>query len=90
MRAYRAIKVKLFLRSDQIDDDALRFVELPKLRTGAVRLTWVGTDLYGLLYARLALTPEPAANACIQETFGISVDRRQRSGRNPDAPLGAG
>jgi hypothetical protein len=58
MRAYRAIKLKLFLRPDQIDDDALRFVELPKLRTGAVRLEWSGTDLYGLLYARLALSPD--------------------------------
>src|SRR5208283_1410506 len=56
MRAYRAIKLKLFLRPDQIDDDALRFVELPKLRTGAVRLAWEGTDLYGLLFARLALS----------------------------------
>lgn len=55
MRAYRAIALKLFLRPDQIEDDALRFVELPKLRTGAVRLTWPGTDLYGLLFARLAL-----------------------------------
>ncbi|HEX8436559.1 hypothetical protein [Archangium sp.] len=55
MRAYRAIRLKLFLRPDQLEDDALRFVELPKLRTGAVRLTWPGTDLYGLLFARLAL-----------------------------------
>lgn len=55
MRAYRRIKVKLFLRPDQIDDDALRFVELPKLRTGAVRLQWSGADLYGLLYTRLSL-----------------------------------
>jgi hypothetical protein len=62
MRAYRAIKVKLFLRPDQIDDDALRFVELSKLRAGAVRLAWGGTDLYGLLYARLALTTEPGGS----------------------------
>jgi len=55
MRAYRAIRVKLFLRPDQIEDDELRFVELPKLQTGAVRLTWSGTDLYGLLFARLSL-----------------------------------
>ncbi|WP_437562827.1 hypothetical protein [Sorangium sp. So ce542] len=55
MRAYRGIRVKLFLRPDQIEDDALHFVELPKLRTGAVRLTWPGTDLYGLLFARLAM-----------------------------------
>lgn len=58
LRAYRTIKSKLFLRPDQIDDDALRFVELPKLRTGAVRLSWSGADLYGMLYGRLALTTD--------------------------------
>ncbi|XXF77159.1 hypothetical protein P2318_29510 [Myxococcaceae bacterium GXIMD 01537] len=56
MRAYRAICLKLFLRPDQLEDDALKFVELPKLQTGAVRLTWPGTDLYGLLFSRLALS----------------------------------
>lgn len=53
MRAYRAIRLKLFLRPDQLEDDSLQFVELPKLRTGAVRLTWSGLDLYGLLFARI-------------------------------------
>ncbi|MCP1643523.1 hypothetical protein J2T41_003147 [Pseudomonas citronellolis] len=59
MRAYRNIKIKLFIRPDQIDDDSLRFVELPKLRAGAVRLNWNSTDLYGLLFSRLALNPSP-------------------------------
>lgn len=58
MRAYRNIRLKLFLRPDQIEDDALRFVELPKLRTGALRLKWEIEDLYGLLFARLALTQD--------------------------------
>ncbi len=61
MRAYSAIKLKLFLRPDQIDDDALKFLELPKLRTGAVRLLWSGTDLYGLFFARLSLAPTKEA-----------------------------
>jgi len=69
MRAYRGIKLKLFLRPDQIDDDALRFVELPKLRTGAVRLAWEGTDLYGLLFARLALTPKPPARKAFKNVL---------------------
>lgn len=56
MRAYRSIRLKLFLRPDQLDDDGLRFLELPKLRTGAVRLAWSREDLYGLLFARMALT----------------------------------
>lgn len=55
MRAYRNIRVKLFIRPDQIDDDALHFVELPKLRTGAVRLAWSREDLYGLLFSRLSI-----------------------------------
>ncbi len=55
MRAFPGIRMKLFLRPDQLEDDSMQFVELPKLRTGAVRLTWSGTDLYGLLFARLAL-----------------------------------
>ncbi len=55
MRAYARILPKLFIRPDQLDDDALGFVEMPKLRTGAVRLTWSRTDLYALLFVRLAL-----------------------------------
>lgn len=58
MRAYRNIRIKLFLRPDQIEDDALRFVELPKLRTGALRLKWETEDLYGLLFSRLAITQQ--------------------------------
>lgn len=53
MRAYTNLKVKAFFRPDQIDDESLRFIELPKLKTGAVRLNWTGVDLYGLLFARL-------------------------------------
>jgi hypothetical protein len=68
-RAYHSIKVKLFLRPDQIDDDGLRFVELPKLRTGAVRLWWTGTDLYGLLFARLALTPNSEGREAFRQVL---------------------
>lgn len=79
MRAYRNLRVKLFLRPDQIDDDALRFVELPKLRTGAVRLTWSKTDLYGLLFSRLIHSPnEDGKNAflrLLKSTKISAVDR---------------
>lgn len=63
MRAFRAIRIKLFFRPDQLEDDALRFVELPKLRTGAVRLEWSQIDLYGLVFSRLALAVNPARDA---------------------------
>ena len=58
VRAYARLKIKVFMRPDQIDDDSLKFVELPKLRTGAVRLEWKTQDLYGLLFSRLALSPD--------------------------------
>lgn len=58
LRAYRTLRPKVFIRPDQIDDDQLRFVELPKLRTGAVRLTWSAIDLYGLFFARIALASD--------------------------------
>lgn len=77
MRAYRSIKMKLFLRPDQIDDDALRFVELPKLRTGAVRLSWSGPDLYGLLFARLVLASDGDSRAAFRKVL--------RAHRIPDA-----
>jgi hypothetical protein len=63
MRAFRAIRIKLFFRPDQLEDDALRFVELPKLKTGAVRLEWSQIDLYGLVFSRLALAMDPARAA---------------------------
>ena len=72
MRAYRTIRLKLFLRPDQIDDDALRFVELPKLRTGAIRLEWSAVDLYGLLFARLALAPNPEASGAFARLLGLN------------------
>ncbi|MCU6496524.1 hypothetical protein LPN04_01800 [Rugamonas sp. A1-17] len=53
LRARKCIRAKLFIRPEQLDDDSLRFVELPKLRSGRVELEWSQTELYGLLFWRL-------------------------------------
>jgi hypothetical protein len=80
LRAYRSLRPKLFIRPDQLDDDALRFVELPKLRTGAVRLTWSDTDLYGLFFSRIALAPDSDAASAFERAVGSlglrSADRQ--------------
>ncbi|MEO5725494.1 MAG: hypothetical protein ABI134_10350, partial [Byssovorax sp.] len=73
MRAYRSLRMKLFLRPDQIEDDELHFVELPKLRTGAVRLAWSGTDLYGLLFARLSLGAEKESFGRLLSSFRLEA-----------------
>jgi hypothetical protein len=54
LRAYRAIKAKVFIRPEQLEDENLRFVELPKLRSGRVELEWGQVDLYGMLYWQLS------------------------------------
>lgn len=57
MRTYRAIKPKIFLRSDQAEDRGLAdFPDASKLlsRGARVDLTWECRDLYGLLYTLLA------------------------------------
>jgi hypothetical protein len=64
-RGYRSLRLKLFLRPDQMRDLGLRFVELPKLLAGATNLRWAGVDLYGMLFARLG----SATDAPVQTTF---------------------
>ncbi|WP_250518940.1 hypothetical protein [Caballeronia sp. ATUFL_M1_KS5A] len=56
LRAYRRIRAKVFVRPEQLNDETLRFIELPKLRSGSVKLEWNQTDLYGLLFFRLLET----------------------------------
>lgn len=75
MRAYRNLRVKLFLRPDMLEDESLRFVELPKLRTGAVRLEWSPLDLYGMFFSRLALNEDNDA----RKAFNILLNNQRIS-----------
>lgn len=53
LRSFKNIRAKIFIRPDQLNDEGLRFVELPKLRNGRVELNWTRRDLYGLLFSRI-------------------------------------
>lgn len=68
LRGFNAIRAKLFMRPDQLSELTLRFVELPKLRSGAAKLGWGQADLYGLMFARLAFDEE------VKEAFGRFLD----------------
>lgn len=57
LRARRSIRAKVFIRPEQFNDETLRFVELPKLRSGRVELDWTQVELYGLLFWRLSAMP---------------------------------
>lgn len=62
LRAQKAIRAKIFIRPEQLNDENLRFIELPKLRSGRVELEWTQLDLYGLLFWRLRAESESARN----------------------------
>ena len=51
MRSYRRLRVKVFLRSDQIDESKIAdFPDASKIFSSAVALNWPRRELYGLLW----------------------------------------
>jgi hypothetical protein len=53
-RAFRALRVKAFVRPDMLDDPGVSsFRDASKVMAGKVELRWARTDLYGLLYQHL-------------------------------------
>ena len=54
MRSYRSLRMKLFLRPEQLDAPAIGFTDLSKLKAGKIDLSWDDVDLYGLFFTRLA------------------------------------
>ena len=54
MRGFRAMKAKVFIRTDQSKDDTLfRFADASKIRSDAVNIVWRRGELFGLLYNHL-------------------------------------
>ena len=51
MRSYRRLRVKVFLRSDQVDESAIGdFPDASKILSPAAELNWPRNELYGLLW----------------------------------------
>lgn len=78
LRAIPLVRVKLFLRPDQLDELELGFVELSKMRAKAADLNWSEVDLYGMLFARLGLHEDDA----VADGFGALLAEL----RLPSAP----
>jgi hypothetical protein len=71
-RSYRAIRPKVFVRPDMLDDPEVKsFPDASKVIDSAVALTWPRRELYGLLWQYLGNAPESAAfrDGC-QRGFG--------------------
>jgi hypothetical protein len=57
-RSYRALRMKLFMRTDQYADTSLfEFPDGSKIKNTRVDLSWSSGDLYTLLFERLARSP---------------------------------
>lgn len=55
MRAYKRLRVKMFLRSDQVaETEVADFPDASKVLSSAVELSWPRHELYGLLWHYLA------------------------------------
>jgi hypothetical protein len=79
--SYRALRLKLFMRSDQFEAPGLfEFPDGSKLRNTRVHLAWSSTDLYELLFKRLEQDEGGA------ETFTRLVARARRGGVLPRFP----
>lgn len=70
LRSRRAIRAKLFIRPEQLWDPALRFIELPKLRSSAIELSWSQAELYGMLFWQLAQSEQNG-----RESFAMLVEQ---------------
>ena len=58
MRSYRRLRIKMFLRSDQVDETQIAdFPDASKVLSSAVELNWPAPELYGLLWNSLANGP---------------------------------
>ena len=61
-RSYRRIRVKCFLREDQLDEGRVGgFPDASKVLGSRIELTWEREDLYGMLWQYMANAPGPAA-----------------------------
>jgi hypothetical protein len=66
MRGFRAMKAKVFMRTDQSKDDSLfRFADASKIRSDEVPLIWRRGELFGLLYNSLLKT-QPVREALMR------------------------
>ncbi len=81
LRTYRAIKPKIFLRTDQAEDGGIAsFPDASKLLSHGARvdITWDHRDLFGLLYT-LLLNDESAHGSferLVRRATGISISRK--------------
>jgi hypothetical protein len=75
-RPYRRIRVKCFLRTDQLDESRVAdFPDASKVVSARVELSWPRTELYGLLWQHLANASSPEAGQAAEVFRANARDR---------------
>jgi hypothetical protein len=78
LRTFRRLHAKAFLRSDQFDPQRIgRFADASKLKASSVRLHWLVTELYGMLWRLLANHPTEGT-AYRQDVFTLLFAARNK------------
>lgn len=71
VRGFRAIRSKIFMRTDQANDDSLfRFADASKIKADSVKLVWQRVELFGLLYNHL-LSRDYSKHALLEIAKGV-------------------
>ncbi|BEN10475.1 hypothetical protein SMETP3_09630 [Serratia marcescens] len=73
LRIRKRIRAKIFIRPEQFNDDSLKFVEIPKLRSSRVELEWTQIELYGLLFSRLGYDQSKNADEFLKVAKSIGA-----------------
>jgi hypothetical protein len=74
-RSYRAIRFKLFMRSDQFADSELfNFPDASKIKNDCVDLEWPFEQLYGLLFHHLEKDEAGICFQALKRSYGIDED----------------
>ena len=79
VRGFKAIRTKIFMRTDQANDESLfRFADASKIKADSVKLVWQRSELFGLLYYQL-LADGSASSALVKigPSFGYSEVLKQ-------------
>ena len=90
MQGFRAMRAKVFMRTDQIKDKGLfLFPDASKMRAAKVDLNWHATELYGLLF-KLIHSNEETKNPferIVERAIGRNSDASNISDPEKQAPV---
>ncbi len=89
-RPYARLRVKCFLREDQLDESRIGdFPDASKVLASRVDLTWSSEDLYGMLWQHLANAKHEYAEVFRSEAETVLARKFQSIPLSPDSQTGA-